>query len=160
MHRGRSWAKSLWMSITAAGIFAVQGSAIAAPGQTTVSAPAFAEFRGKLVYVDFWASWCVPCRQSFPWMNSMHRQYGKEGLVILAVNMDQVKSDAEGFLKQYPAEFLVRFDAQGQLAQQFKVRGMPTSALIGRDGQVLWTHEGFRSKDPAKLEQAIRTALH
>ena len=160
MHRPWSWAKSLWTLLTAAGIFALQGSAIAAPGQNPVSAPELAEFRGKLLYVDFWASWCVPCRQSFPWMNSMRRQYEKDGLVILAVNMDQVKSDADGFLKQHPAEFLVRFDAQGRLAQQFKVRGMPTSALIGRDGQVLWTHEGFRSKDPALLEQAIRTALH
>lgn len=160
MHRRWTWAKALWILMTAAGLVAWQAIAAAAPGQSPVSAPELAQFRGKLVYVDFWASWCVPCRQSFPWMNSMYRQYGKDGLVILAVNMDQVKSDAEAFLKQYPAEFPVRFDAQGQLAQQFRVRGMPTSALIGRDGQVLWTHEGFRSKDPAALEQAIRTALH
>jgi thiol-disulfide isomerase/thioredoxin len=110
--------------------------------------PELAEFQGKLVYVDFWASWCVPCRQSFPWMNTMHRQYGK------------VRTDADAFLKQYPAEFSVRFDPKGQLAQQYKVRGMPTSVLIGRDGKLLWTHEGFRSKDPASLEQSIRTALH
>jgi cytochrome c biogenesis protein CcmG/thiol:disulfide interchange protein DsbE len=79
--------------------------------------------------------------------------------VILAVNMDQVKGDADTFLKQYPAEFAVRFDPEGLLAQQYKVRGMPTSVLIGRDGTLLWTHEGFRSKDPASLEQAIRVAL-
>jgi thiol-disulfide isomerase/thioredoxin len=118
-----------------------------------------AEFRDKVVYVDFWASWCAPCRQSFPWMNGLQRQYGKEGLVIVAINLDQVRADAENFLKQYPAEFIVRFDPQGQLAQQFKVRGMPTSALLARDGRVLWTHEGFRSKDPAALEQSIRAAL-
>ena len=118
------------------------------------------EFRGKVVYLDFWASWCVPCRQSFPWMNTMYRQYGKDGLVILAVNMDQVRGDADAFLKQYPAEFTVRFDPQGQLAQHFKLRGMPTSALLGRDGHVLFVHEGFRSSDPVALEQSIRDALH
>jgi thiol-disulfide isomerase/thioredoxin len=116
-------------------------------------------FRGKVVYVDFWASWCVPCRQSFPWMNEMQKRFGKDGFVIVAVNMDQVRGDAEGFLKQYPAEFIVRFDPQGQLAGQLKVRGMPTSALLARDGRVLWTHEGFRSKDSASLEQSIRAAL-
>jgi cytochrome c biogenesis protein CcmG, thiol:disulfide interchange protein DsbE len=140
------------------GLGGLPAPGVAAP-PVTGPAPDLSEFRGKLVYVDFWASWCVPCRQSFPWMNSMHRQFGKDGLVILAVNMDQVRTDADAFLKKYPAEFTVRFDPQGQLAQQMKVRGMPTSALLGRDGQLLWTHEGFRSKDPPRLEQAIRKAL-
>jgi cytochrome c biogenesis protein CcmG, thiol:disulfide interchange protein DsbE len=135
-------------------------SLAAASAGAQAAPPDLNEFRGKLVYVDFWASWCVPCRQSFPWMNSMHRQYGKDGLVILAVNMDQVRTDADAFLRQYPADFAVRFDPKGELAQQYKVRGMPTSVLIGRDGKLLWTHEGFRSKDPANLEQSIRTALH
>jgi len=145
-------------AIALCGLVAASGGAMAAsPAPTGAD---LAEFRGKLVYVDFWASWCVPCRQSFPWMNSMHRQLGKDGLVIVAVNMDQVRADADAFLKQYPAEFTVRFDPQGQLAQQYKVRGMPTSVLIGRDGKLLWTHEGFRSKDPASLEQSLRAALH
>jgi len=149
----------LWVLMTMGGSMALLGGASAST-PPLAAVPDLAEFRGKLVYLDFWASWCVPCRQSFPWMNSMYHQYGKDGLVVLAVNMDQIRADADSFLKQYPAEFSVRFDAQGQLAQQFKVRGMPTSVLIGRDGKLLWTHEGFRSKDPATLEQAIRAALH
>lgn len=135
-------------------------SALAASPAAPAPVPDLAEYRGKVVYVDFWASWCLPCRQSFPWMNSMYRQFARDGLVILAVNMDQVRADADAFLKQYPAEFPVRFDPQGQLAQHYKVRGMPTSVLIGRDGTLLWTHEGFRSKDPAALEQSLRAALH
>jgi thiol-disulfide isomerase/thioredoxin len=119
-----------------------------------------AAYKGKVVYVDFWASWCVPCKQSFPWMNTMHRQYGKDGLVIIAVNMDQVRGEADGFLQKYPAEFKVHFDPQGLLAPRFKVRGMPTSALLGRNGEVLMIHEGFKSKDAAALEQAIRKALN
>jgi cytochrome c biogenesis protein CcmG, thiol:disulfide interchange protein DsbE len=119
-----------------------------------------AAYKGKIVYLDFWASWCVPCRQSFPWMNQMQRQFGKDGLVIVAVNMDQVRGDADAFLKQYPAEFTVRFDPQGGLAQTFKVRGMPTSVLLGRDGKPLLVHAGFRTKDVAALEQSIRSALH
>jgi thioredoxin-related protein len=74
--------------------------------------------------------------------------------------MDQVRTEADAFLKQYPAEFTVRFDPQGVLAQTFKVRGMPTSALLDRDGKTLLLHEGFKSKDAATLEQSIRSALH
>ena len=117
-------------------------------------------YHGKVVYVDFWASWCVPCRQSFPWMNTMHRQYGRDGLVIIAVNMDQVRAEADDFLRKYPAEFKVHYDSEGRLAPRFKVRGMPTSALLGRDGEVLLIHEGFKSKDAADLEAAIRGALN
>lgn len=146
--------------------------AVMAPGSTCLAAdnapPAassdapvdLAAWKGKVVYVDFWASWCVPCRQSFPWMNAMHSQYGKDGLVIVAVNMDQNRADADAFLRQYPAAFAVRFDPHGRLAQNFKLRGMPTSALLDRDGKVLLVHEGFRSNDAASLEQSIRTALH
>jgi cytochrome c biogenesis protein CcmG, thiol:disulfide interchange protein DsbE len=122
--------------------------------------PDLSTFKGKVVYVDFWASWCVPCRQSFPWMNAMQQQYGKAGLIVLGVNMDQVRADADGFLKSFPAEFTIRFDPQGTLAQRFKVQGMPTSALIDRDGKTLFVHQGFRSKDTEKLELSIRAALH
>jgi cytochrome c biogenesis protein CcmG, thiol:disulfide interchange protein DsbE len=117
-------------------------------------------YKGKVVYLDFWASWCVPCRQSFPWMNQMQRLYGKDGLVIVAVNMDQVRAEADAFLKQHPAEFTVRFDARGELAKNFKVRGMPSSALLGRDGKTILLHEGFLSKDATTLEESIRSALH
>ncbi len=139
------------------------------PGSATESAPVaaaagtpidLASWKGKVVYLDFWASWCVPCRQSFPWMNAMQERYAKEGLVVVAVNMDQQRPDADAFLRQYPASFIVRFDPRGQLAQGFNLRGMPTSVLLDRGGKVLRVHEGFRGKDAGLLEDAIRLALH
>jgi thiol-disulfide isomerase/thioredoxin len=139
----------------------IAGAAQSAPAPAAAGTPIdLAEWKGKVVYLDFWASWCVPCRQSFPWMNTMHQRYARDGLVVVAVNMDQNRPDADAFLRQYPADFTVRFDPRGQLAQGFKLRGMPTSALLGRDGKVLLVHEGFRSKDVAALEDSIRTALH
>jgi thiol-disulfide isomerase/thioredoxin len=141
------------------GFLAILGRATIAPAAESATID-LAAYKGKVVYLDFWASWCVPCRQSFPWMNQMHRLYGKDGLVVLAVNMDQVRADADTFLRQYPAEFTVRYDREGALAQTFKVRGMPTSVLLGRDGKTLLVHEGFKSRDAATLDQSIRSALH
>jgi thiol-disulfide isomerase/thioredoxin len=154
--RGRLLAALVMMSM-AGPMPALVCATEAAPAAAPVD---LAALKGKVVYLDFWASWCVPCRQSFPWMNEMHRRFAADGLVVLAVNMDQVRADADGFLRQYPAQFRVAFDPQGQVASGFKLRGMPTSALIGRDGKVLLLHEGFKARDQASLEQSIRDALH
>ncbi len=115
--------------------------------------------KGKVVYLDFWASWCVPCRQSFPWMADLERSLGKEGLVVVAVNLDQMRNDADQFLAEFKPPFRVAFDPQGGMAERFHVRGMPTSVLIGRDGQPKLVHQGFRIKDRESLEQQIRAAL-
>ena len=115
--------------------------------------------KGKVVYLDFWASWCVPCRQSFPWMSGLQRNLEKDGLVVVAVNLDQVRADADGFLAEFKPPFRVAFDPQGGLAERFHVQGMPTSVLIGRDGQTRLVHQGFRSRDREALEQQIRAAL-
>ena len=115
--------------------------------------------RGKVVYLDFWASWCGPCRQSFPWMNAMHDKYGSTGLAVVGVNVDQRRPDAEKFLAQVPAQFAVAYDPQGTSPKLYAVKGMPSSVLIDPQGRVLRTHVGFRAEDRAELESAIRAAL-
>lgn len=114
---------------------------------------------GKVVYVDFWASWCTPCRQSFPFMNALQKKYGTGGLRIIAINLDQKDEDAQIFLGKNPAQFLVAYDPQGNVAKQYKVLGMPSSFLIGRDGKLLFTHRGFKLADQAMLEAKIQQAL-
>lgn len=114
---------------------------------------------GKVVWVDFWASWCVPCRRSFPWMNTMHRKYGRDGLQIIGVNLDKDRVLADGFLAEVPAEFTLRFDPAGALAKQFAVQAMPSSYLLDADGNVVASHFGFRSADTADYERAIEAAL-
>jgi thiol-disulfide isomerase/thioredoxin len=118
-----------------------------------------APIEGRVVWVDFWASWCVPCRRSFPWLNSMHRKYGPDGLQIIAVNLDKDRALADRFLAEVPAEFALRFDPAGDLAKQFGVQAMPSSYLIDTEGNVLVTHAGFRTSDTADYEQAIESAL-
>jgi len=115
--------------------------------------------QGRVIWVDFWASWCVPCRRSFPWLNTMQRQYGADGLQIIGVNLDKDRALADGFLAEVPAEFSLRFDPAGELAKQFKVQAMPSSYLLDADGKVLATHFGFKTADTAEYEQAIKAAL-
>ena len=118
-----------------------------------------AALNGKVVYVDFWASWCVPCRDSFPWMNELQHEFGKQGLVIVAVNVDHERSDADDFLRQLSPDFGVRYDPQGLLAEQFHVKGMPTSVLIDRTGKVVTQHTGFRLADRGALRDQVRALL-
>lgn len=113
------------------------------------------DLSGKVVYLDFWASWCVPCKKSFPWFNEMQKRYKKQGLVIVAVNMDQERQDAEKFLKKFPANFIIAYDPNGEVATEYKVIGMPSSYLIDRKGELSMSHLGFREKDKAPLESAI-----
>jgi thiol-disulfide isomerase/thioredoxin len=114
---------------------------------------------GKVIWVDFWASWCVPCRRSFPWMNTMQRKYGADGLQIIAVNLDKERSLADGFLTEVPAEFSLRFDPAGELAKQFAVQAMPSSYLLDSQGNVLASHFGFKTADAEVYEHAIQAAL-
>jgi cytochrome c biogenesis protein CcmG/thiol:disulfide interchange protein DsbE len=117
------------------------------------------QLQGQVVYVDFWASWCVPCRKSFPWMNDLHARYGKQGLTIIAINLDTERGLSAKFLEKYPAQFVVAYDPQGAVAEAYRVAGMPTSYLINRQGQLHSTHQGFREDDMAPLEAEIRALL-
>lgn len=125
----------------------------------TKGAVQLADALGSVVYVDFWASWCGPCRQSFPWMNEMQEKYREKGLKVIAVNVDAKSDDAKKFLTQNAAKFIVAFDAKGMTPAQYGVKGMPSSFIIGRDGRVMSTHLGFNASDKGKLENDIKTAL-
>ncbi len=114
---------------------------------------------GKVVIVDFWASWCVPCRRSFPWLNSMYDRYGEDGLVIIGVNLDQERSAADEFLHEFPPEFSIHYDVSKELAKSYGVVAMPTSYLVGRDGAIRKTHYGFKVKKQDEYESAIVEAL-
>lgn len=119
-----------------------------------------ADLRGKVVYLDFWASWCSPCRSTFPWMNEMQTRYGDQGLVIVAVNVDKDKAPANEFLAQLPAKFTIAYDPQGSVAGLYQIIGMPSSFLIDRDGKIQHSHSGFREKDKAGLESQIRQLVN
>jgi thiol-disulfide isomerase/thioredoxin len=118
-----------------------------------------ARLRGRVVYVDFWASWCAPCRRSFPWMNTLFERYGGEGLSIVAVNVDKRRADADRFLRDVPASFTVVFDGQGTVPTAYDVKGMPSSYLVDRRGTVTFIEEGFHDERRSDIEARIRALL-
>ncbi|HLW23364.1 MAG TPA: TlpA disulfide reductase family protein [Steroidobacteraceae bacterium] len=134
---------------------------LALPGAAAAAAPLdeLGSHQGQVVYVDFWASWCTPCRQAFPWLQAMHESYALRGLSIVAVDVDANRADGERFLKRFHPGFEVRFDPSGSLARQFKLEGMPCSVLIDRRGNVRFTHIGFSDKDRITYERQLRELL-
>jgi cytochrome c biogenesis protein CcmG, thiol:disulfide interchange protein DsbE len=118
-----------------------------------------ADLAGKVVYVDFWASWCGPCQVSFPWLKSMHERYAAKGLVIVAINVDKDRSDANRFVARFDPPFAVGYDPAGKTADAFHVEGMPSSFLIDQTGHIIFSHQGFALKDGAKIEDQIKKAL-
>ncbi|MFK7859687.1 MAG: TlpA disulfide reductase family protein [Granulosicoccus sp.] len=117
------------------------------------------DFRGSVVYLDFWASWCAPCLRSFPWMNELQARHEAAGLKVIAINLDADSTDATKFLEATRPNFVIAYDPTGQTAVDYSIRGMPSSYLIARDGTVSWQHIGFRAKDIEKLEKQVVAEL-
>jgi thiol-disulfide isomerase/thioredoxin len=124
--------------------------------QTTLD---LSQYEGKVLYVDFWASWCGPCHKSFPAMNSIREQYQDDDVAILAINLDSDKTAAIEFLQQHPANFDVIYDPEGTIAQQFQVEAMPSTYIFDRTGKAKYLHKGFRSGDEATLKKYINQLL-
>jgi len=116
-------------------------------------------YPGKIVIVDFWASWCAPCRQSFPWLNEMQLKYADQGLIVVGVNVDRVRADADRFLREVPAKFGIVYDPEGAIATRYDLPGMPTSLVFGRNGELIGTHVGFRSAVRDEREAELRKLL-
>ncbi len=117
-------------------------------------------YRGRVVFVDFWASWCSSCQHSLPWMNSLQQKLGTDQFQVIAINLDDNREAAERFLERgEPTKLLVGYDPTGQTPEAYGVKAMPTSVLISRDGKVAYIHEGFAEGDIAKLEQEIHNLL-
>lgn len=117
------------------------------------------QFKGKVIYVDFWASWCGPCAKSFPFMNQLNKDLKDKGLQILAINLDEKLEDAQEFLTKVPANFAIAQDDNQQCAKSFDLKAMPTSFLIDRNGLIREMHMGFRSGEAEEFRGAVERLL-
>jgi thiol-disulfide isomerase/thioredoxin len=118
-----------------------------------------ADYRGKVVYLDFWASWCAPCRESFPFMNELQGDLADKGLQIVAVSVDKTADEAQRFLARYPAKFTIVLDTKGACPAAFRLEGMPSSYIIDRTGAVRAIRVGFRDSDRAEIRRQLTEIL-
>jgi thiol-disulfide isomerase/thioredoxin len=121
------------------------------------------DLKGRVVLIDFWASWCGPCKKSFPVMKDLQNKFDARGFSILAISVDEDKSAMNGFLKKNPVPFEIVRDAKGKTPEAFGVDKMPTSFLVGADGKIIAVHSGFdgeatRKQYLAEIEAALKAA--
>lgn len=159
-----------WLAVFCSGVVALAGAANAkdsgsmAPNcalrlldggaGTTIN-----QLRGKVLYVDFWASWCIPCKGSFPFMNSIDKDLKGKGLQVVAINLDEKLEDAKRFLAKHPVGFAVAVKANESCAKEFGVQGMPSSFIVDRKGVIRKVHPGFRPGDAGQLRALLGKLL-
>jgi len=117
------------------------------------------KYKGKGVYVDFSASRCAPCRESFPFMQNLVKTYG-DRLVIAAINVDKNRSDANRFLAQFDITFDIIYDPDGTLAKSFGIKDMPSSFVYDQQGSLISAHVGFNKKDMEEIKIAVARAIN
>tara|TARA_Y100000991_G_scaffold209460_1_gene189641 strand:+ start:160 stop:747 length:588 start_codon:yes stop_codon:yes gene_type:complete len=116
-------------------------------------------YLGRVTYVDFWASWCGPCRLSLPALNRLSKEFDAADFSVVAISVDYVDEDALDFLKRYPVDYPVAIDKTGNSGRDFSVAGMPSGYLIDRDGLIREVHVGFRKGDEALLREQIQALI-
>jgi len=119
------------------------------------------DYQGRVVLVDFWATWCKPCEHSFPFYSELQTKFGQEGLTVLAISVDERDDDVASFLERHEVSFQVLRDPKGSVAHSIDraIESMPTAVLLGRDGHVRLVHTGFVSGDEERLTEAVKDAL-
>src|SRR5262245_28515817 len=123
------------------------------------NAVSLASLKGKVVIVDFWATWCGPCKESMPVLEKLHKKYGSQGLVVVGVSVDEEAANVGPFIKKMKVSFPIVHDASHKVADRFKPPKMPSSYVIDRKGIVRHVHEGFHAKDSAAFESQVKALL-
>jgi peroxiredoxin len=118
-----------------------------------------AQYKGQVVMLNFWASWCVPCKQEMPLLESIHKKYGKMGFTMIGVNVEPDSKAANAVLKQIPVSFPVVYDTESKVSKLYQVSGMPSTVIIDRKGQVRMLHKGYKPGDENEYLDSIRALI-
>jgi len=145
------------MCVSLAGAAAVKGPA---PNFTLKSMSGknlkLSEMAGNVVLINFWASWCGPCREEMPLLNALHKKYAPLGFTVLGVNVEEQLDGARGFLSNVPVDFPILLDNTNKVSKQYKVVAMPTTVFVDRDGNMRYLHEGYKPGDEKKYRQMVK----
>jgi peroxiredoxin len=114
------------------------------------------ELRGQVVLLNFWASWCGPCRQEMPLLEKLQQRYSALGFTVLGVNVEEDSSKAKSLLKDIPVSFPILFDTQNTVSKQYKVSAMPSTVMIDRNGNMRYLHKGYKPGDEAQYKKWVK----
>ncbi|MCU7796837.1 MAG: TlpA family protein disulfide reductase [Candidatus Thiodiazotropha sp. (ex Semelilucina semeliformis)] len=161
-----SWTRTVLMAVA---MMLVTGQVLAA--NTSGPAPDFtlksrsgeniklSELRGQVVMINFWASWCGPCRQEMPILDQLYQRYEPMGFTLLGVNVEEDSAAAEKVLREIPVSFPVLYDSKNQVSENYQVRAMPSTFLIDRDGKVRYLHKGYKPGYEDEYQQQVRELI-
>ena len=117
------------------------------------------ELRGQVVLLNFWASWCGPCRQEMPLLEKLQQRYSALGFTVLGVNVEEDSSKAKTLLKDIPVSFPILFDTQNTVSEQYKVSAMPSTVMIDRNGNMRYLHKGYKPGDEAQYKKWVKQLI-
>jgi peroxiredoxin len=117
------------------------------------------EYRGQVVLINFWASWCGPCRAEMPVLEKLYKKYKSLGFVVLGINVDDKKSKADALLKKIPVSFPILYDTEKKVTELYNVSAMPSSYFVDRDGKVRQLHRGYRPEYDALYKKEIKALI-
>ena len=118
-----------------------------------------AQYKGQVVMLNFWASWCGPCRQEMPLLESIYRKYGKMGFTMIGVNVEPDSNAANEWLKATPVSFPILYDRDSKVSKLYDVAGMPSTVIIDRTGKLRVLHRGYKPGDENEYLDSIRTLI-